>query len=90
VYTIAVLLPTAYLIGLVFTLKTHTHIYDIHVSEGPAGQGGGPIPAGRCHNYPHGGPEGLPEVATSINANFVTTSFGTKGACVYIIVSCSA
>ncbi|CAL8318397.1 unnamed protein product [Lota lota] len=38
VYTIAVLLPAAYLIGLVFTLKTHTHIYDIHISEGPGGQ----------------------------------------------------
>uniref|UniRef100_A0A8C5FAU0 Cation/H+ exchanger protein 1 n=1 Tax=Gadus morhua TaxID=8049 RepID=A0A8C5FAU0_GADMO len=35
VYTIAVLLPVAYLIGLIFTLKTHKHIYDIHVSEGP-------------------------------------------------------
>uniref|UniRef100_A0AAV2IUQ9 Sodium/calcium exchanger membrane region domain-containing protein n=1 Tax=Knipowitschia caucasica TaxID=637954 RepID=A0AAV2IUQ9_KNICA len=33
VYTIAVLLPTAYLIGLIFTLKTHAHIYDIHVSD---------------------------------------------------------
>ncbi|XP_061768240.1 cation/H+ exchanger protein 1 isoform X1 [Nerophis ophidion] len=29
VYTISVLLPTAYLIGLVFTLKTHSHIYDL-------------------------------------------------------------
>ncbi|KAG7279651.1 hypothetical protein CRUP_019388 [Coryphaenoides rupestris] len=65
---------------------THTHIYDIHVSEGPAGQGGGPIPGergvgdpgGRGHHYPHGGVEGLPKVATCINANFVTTSFGTK------------
>ncbi|XP_053271178.1 cation/H+ exchanger protein 1 [Pleuronectes platessa] len=34
VYTISVLLPTAYLIGLIFTLKTHTHIYDIHISDG--------------------------------------------------------
>ncbi|XP_072310941.1 cation/H+ exchanger protein 1 [Eucyclogobius newberryi] len=33
VYTIAVLLPTAYLIGLIFTLKTHSHIYDIHISD---------------------------------------------------------
>ncbi|KAJ8262248.1 hypothetical protein GJAV_G00164280 [Gymnothorax javanicus] len=32
VNTIAVLLPAAYLIGLIFTLKTHTHIYDIHIS----------------------------------------------------------
>ncbi|KAJ8382876.1 hypothetical protein SKAU_G00036540 [Synaphobranchus kaupii] len=28
----SVLLPAAYLIGLIFTLKTHTHIYDIHIS----------------------------------------------------------
>ncbi|KAG7455833.1 hypothetical protein MATL_G00245330 [Megalops atlanticus] len=32
VNTIAVLLPAAYLIGLIFTLKTHSHIYDIHIS----------------------------------------------------------
>lgn len=32
VYTISVLLPAAYLIGLIFTLKTHSHIYDIHIS----------------------------------------------------------
>ncbi|XP_035530774.1 cation/H+ exchanger protein 1 isoform X2 [Morone saxatilis] len=36
VYTISVLLPTAYLIGLIFTLKTHSHIYDIHISDGQA------------------------------------------------------
>uniref|UniRef100_A0A096MHR4 Cation/H+ exchanger protein 1 n=1 Tax=Poecilia formosa TaxID=48698 RepID=A0A096MHR4_POEFO len=34
VYTISVLLPVSYLIGLIFTLKTHAHIYDIHVSDG--------------------------------------------------------
>ncbi|KAM9771755.1 cation/H+ exchanger protein 1 [Syngnathus typhle] len=34
VYTISLLLPAAYLIGLIFTLKTHSHIYDIHISEG--------------------------------------------------------
>uniref|UniRef100_A0A674EQQ3 Cation/H+ exchanger protein 1 n=1 Tax=Salmo trutta TaxID=8032 RepID=A0A674EQQ3_SALTR len=34
VYTISVLLPSAYLIGLIFTLKTHSHIYDIQVSDG--------------------------------------------------------
>ncbi|NXB56160.1 VNX1 protein, partial [Struthidea cinerea] len=33
VYTVSILLPAAYLIGLFFTLKTHTHIYDIHVSD---------------------------------------------------------
>ncbi|XP_030646131.1 low affinity vacuolar monovalent cation/H(+) antiporter [Chanos chanos] len=34
VYTVSALLPVAYLIGLIFTLKTHSHIYDIHVEEG--------------------------------------------------------
>ncbi|XP_053174518.1 uncharacterized protein LOC128358308 [Scomber japonicus] len=34
VYTVSVLLPVAYIIGLIFTLKTHSHIYDIHVGEG--------------------------------------------------------
>lgn len=32
-YTVSILLPAAYLIGLFFTLKTHTHIYDIHISD---------------------------------------------------------
>ncbi|NWR31330.1 VNX1 protein, partial [Tachuris rubrigastra] len=32
VYTVSLLLPAAYLVGLCFTLKTHSHIYDIHVS----------------------------------------------------------
>ncbi|KAI3371436.1 hypothetical protein L3Q82_024032, partial [Scortum barcoo] len=35
VYTVSALLPAAYIIGLIFTLKTHSHIYDIHVGEGP-------------------------------------------------------
>uniref|UniRef100_A0A8C7RT47 Sodium/calcium exchanger membrane region domain-containing protein n=1 Tax=Oncorhynchus mykiss TaxID=8022 RepID=A0A8C7RT47_ONCMY len=34
VYTVSFLLPVAYIIGLIFTLKTHSHIYDIHVGEG--------------------------------------------------------
>ncbi|XP_070687318.1 uncharacterized protein [Pempheris klunzingeri] len=34
VYTVSALLPLAYIIGLIFTLKTHAHIYDIHVGEG--------------------------------------------------------
>ncbi|KAJ6656398.1 hypothetical protein lerEdw1_003901 [Lerista edwardsae] len=33
VYTVSLLLPVAYLVGLIFTLKTHSHIYDIHVSD---------------------------------------------------------
>uniref|UniRef100_A0A8C2Z309 Cation/H+ exchanger protein 2 n=1 Tax=Cyclopterus lumpus TaxID=8103 RepID=A0A8C2Z309_CYCLU len=34
VYTVCTLLPAAYIIGLIFTLKTHSHIYDIHVGDG--------------------------------------------------------
>lgn len=34
VYTVSALLPAAYIIGLTFTLKTHSHIYDLHVGEG--------------------------------------------------------
>ncbi|XP_054892065.1 uncharacterized protein LOC129363798 [Poeciliopsis prolifica] len=34
VYTVSALLPAAYIIGLIFTLKTHSHIYNIHVGEG--------------------------------------------------------
>ncbi|XP_077424438.1 uncharacterized protein LOC144053647 isoform X1 [Vanacampus margaritifer] len=33
VYTVSALLPVAYIIGLIFTLKTHSHIYDIHVGD---------------------------------------------------------
>ncbi|XP_023651324.1 cation/H+ exchanger protein 1 isoform X1 [Paramormyrops kingsleyae] len=32
IYTISILLPAAYVVGLIFTLKTHSHIYDIHIS----------------------------------------------------------
>ncbi|XP_037538736.1 low affinity vacuolar monovalent cation/H(+) antiporter [Nematolebias whitei] len=34
VYTVSALLPAAYIIGLIFTLKTHSYIYDIHVGDG--------------------------------------------------------
>ncbi|KAM9377247.1 uncharacterized protein KZ484_009599 isoform 2-T2 [Pholidichthys leucotaenia] len=33
VYTLSALMPFAYVIGLIFTLKTHSHIYSIHVGE---------------------------------------------------------
>ncbi|XP_077196510.1 uncharacterized protein LOC143838670 [Paroedura picta] len=33
VYTVSILLPVAYFIGLMFTLKTHCHIYDILISD---------------------------------------------------------
>ncbi|NXM74965.1 VNX1 protein, partial [Serilophus lunatus] len=32
VYTVSLLLPASYLVGLIFTLKTHSHIYDLHAS----------------------------------------------------------
>ncbi|XP_060699100.1 cation/H+ exchanger protein 1 isoform X3 [Hemiscyllium ocellatum] len=33
IYTVSLLLPASYVIGLVFALKTHNHIYDIHISD---------------------------------------------------------
>uniref|UniRef100_A0A672YUQ6 Putative cation exchanger C521.04c n=1 Tax=Sphaeramia orbicularis TaxID=375764 RepID=A0A672YUQ6_9TELE len=36
VYSVSALLPVAYIIGLLFTLKTHSYIYNIHVEEGQA------------------------------------------------------
>ncbi|XP_067090518.1 uncharacterized protein [Osmerus mordax] len=39
VYSVSVLLPAAYIIGLIFTLKTHSYIYDIHVEEGQCKRG---------------------------------------------------
>ncbi|XP_031421088.1 putative cation exchanger C521.04c isoform X2 [Clupea harengus] len=36
VYSVSALLPAAYIIGLIFTLKTHSHIYDIQVGDSNA------------------------------------------------------
>ncbi|XP_067915522.1 cation/H+ exchanger protein 1 isoform X2 [Heterodontus francisci] len=33
IYTVSILLPASYVIGLLFSLKTHNHIYDIHISD---------------------------------------------------------
>ncbi|XP_072327251.1 cation/H+ exchanger protein 1 isoform X2 [Scyliorhinus torazame] len=33
IYTVSILLPASYVIGLIFSLKTHNHIYDIHISD---------------------------------------------------------
>ncbi|XP_029707472.1 cation/H+ exchanger protein 1 isoform X1 [Takifugu rubripes] len=79
VYTISVLLPAAYLIGLVFTLKTHSHIYDIHISDGHAGHAHGQYAqAGTSTAHPTGeGTTGHPLAANScINAGIVATSQG--------------
>ncbi|XP_018519616.1 LOW QUALITY PROTEIN: uncharacterized protein LOC108875290 [Lates calcarifer] len=43
VYTVSALLPVAYFIGLIFTLKTHSHIYNIHVGEGQVTGHDGPV-----------------------------------------------
>ncbi|XP_069558105.1 uncharacterized protein cax2 isoform X1 [Brachyistius frenatus] len=43
VYTVSALLPVAYIIGLLFTLKTHSHIYDIHVGEGQESRNHGTV-----------------------------------------------
>nr|XP_020455074.1 putative cation exchanger C521.04c isoform X2 [Monopterus albus] len=43
VYTISVLLPAAYFIGLIFTLKTHSHIYDIQISGEQGGHAHGHV-----------------------------------------------
>lgn len=84
VYTISVLLPAAYLIGLIFTLKTHSHIYDIHISDGHAGHTHGQYAqAGSSTAHPTGEvTTGHPLAANScINASIVATSQGLSGAC---------
>ncbi|XP_051545223.1 uncharacterized protein LOC127435646 isoform X3 [Myxocyprinus asiaticus] len=43
VYTVSVLLPVSYIIGLIFTLKTHSHIYDIQIGDGTAGHHGASV-----------------------------------------------
>lgn len=77
VYTISVLLPAAYLIGIIFTLKTHSHIYDIHISDGQGGHAHGQYAQEGTSTYHPTG-----EVTTGhllaanscINASIVSTS----------------
>ncbi|XP_029901210.1 cation/H+ exchanger protein 1 isoform X2 [Myripristis murdjan] len=82
VYTISVMLPAAYLIGLIFTLKTHSHIYDIHISDGHGGHGHGQClheGASTCHPST-GVPVGhLHADHACINASIISTSFGASG-----------
>lgn len=84
-YTISVLLPAAYLIGLIFTLKTHSHIYDIHISDGHAGHAHGQYAQeGTSTAHPTGEvTTGHPlEANLCINAGVVATSQGlSTGAC---------
>ncbi|XP_077450117.1 cation/H+ exchanger protein 1 isoform X1 [Stigmatopora argus] len=76
VYTISVLLPAAYLIGLVFTLKTHSHIYDIHISDGQDGHAHGQYAVHECGTTvgpAHAGDAGpLPAGNSCINASVVS------------------
>ncbi|XP_041833324.1 cation/H+ exchanger protein 1 isoform X1 [Melanotaenia boesemani] len=74
VYTISVLLPASYLIGLIFTLKTHSHIYDIHISDCHAGHVHGQYAQdGTSTHNPTGevSTDRLPRTNVSINSNIV-------------------
>ncbi|KAJ0015550.1 hypothetical protein NQD34_009170 [Periophthalmus magnuspinnatus] len=70
VYTIAVLLPAAYLIGLIFTLKTHSHIYDIHISDIQGGHAHGQYQQEALSHHHHLSTAGPVHAANScINAS---------------------
>lgn len=92
VYTISVLLPAAYLIGLIFTLKTHSHIYDIHISDGHGGHAHGQYAQEGTSTYHPTG-----EVTTGhllaanscINASIIATSHVATGLCVWCACSFS-
>ncbi|KAM4615650.1 cation/H+ exchanger protein 1 [Polymixia lowei] len=82
VYTISVMLPAAYLIGLIFTLKTHSHIYDIQISDGHGGHGHGQCrqEGANTHHQDREVTFGhLLTEHTCINVNIVTTSHGVTG-----------
>lgn len=71
VYTISVLLPAAYLIGLIFTLKTHSHIYDIHIGDGQ-------LPVGANASQATGaGSSGAQPLAANINSS-INSSAGAS------------
>lgn len=84
-YTISVLLPAAYLIGLIFTLKTHSHIYDIHISDGQTGHTHGQYnQADTSAAHPTGEVTTARPLAANlcINASVVASSQGfTTGVC---------
>ncbi|KAM6961607.1 cation/H+ exchanger protein 1 [Tautogolabrus adspersus] len=78
VYTISLLLPAAYLIGLIFTLKTHSHIYDIHISDGQGGHAHGQYTQEGANTYHPTGevPTGHLLAANScINSSVVATVY---------------
>lgn len=81
-YTISVLLPAAYLIGLIFTLKTHSHIYDIHISDGQGGHAHGQYTKEDTSTYHSTGelPTGhLPAPKSSVNATIIANSHIATG-----------
>lgn len=90
VYTISVLLPAAYLIGLIFTLKTHSHIYDIHISDGQTGHAHGQYAqVGTSTSHPTGDVTTghLLAANSCINASIVATSqVVATGLCVHVIL----
>ncbi|XP_035477452.2 cation/H+ exchanger protein 1 isoform X2 [Scophthalmus maximus] len=82
VYTISVLLPAAYLIGLIFTLKTHSHIYDIHISDGHGGHAHGQYTQGdatTCHTLGDVTAGHLHAVNSCINDTIISTNQVTTG-----------
>ncbi|XP_056223790.1 cation/H+ exchanger protein 1 isoform X1 [Seriola aureovittata] len=82
VYTISVLLPAAYLIGLIFTLKTHSHIYDIHISDGQGGHAHGQYTlGGTCFYHPTSEVTAghLLAANSCINASSIVTSHVATG-----------
>ncbi|XP_040886289.1 cation/H+ exchanger protein 1 [Toxotes jaculatrix] len=82
VYTISVLLPAAYLIGLIFTLKTHSHIYDIHISDGQGGHAHGQYTQeGTSTYYPTGEVTAGRQLAANscINASIIAPSHVATG-----------
>lgn len=83
-YTISVLLPAAYLIGLIFTLKTHSHIYDIHISDGQGGHAHGQytLEGTRFYHPTSEVTAGRLLANACINASTITTSHVATGVCV--------
>lgn len=84
VYTIAVLLPASYLIGLIFTLKTHSHIYDIHISDGQGASAHGQFAQESTSTYNRTGEVTTGHLLPSnvcINASIIAPNSVTTGVC---------
>ncbi|XP_075328721.1 cation/H+ exchanger protein 1 [Odontesthes bonariensis] len=82
VYTISVLLPASYLIGLIFTLKTHSHIYDIHISDCHRGHVHGQYThegTSTCNPTGEVTTDRLPRTNVCINASIIAQSHVAAG-----------